>query len=206
MGNYDHLDIPTLERLAEEHHPRILVGLGNAPLLESEGIERGHEMDWWDSVELGGEVRITFLPCNHWSSRGVFDHGQTLWGAFAIEAPSGSIYFAGDTGYGPHFRQAAERYGPFRLALLPIGSYLPQWFMQAAHMSPAEAVKAHGDLGALHSIPLHYGTFPLGDDGYARPLIDLDRALLESGLTPDAFWILEPGEGRCDGDSAASQR
>jgi L-ascorbate metabolism protein UlaG (beta-lactamase superfamily) len=64
----------------------------------------------------------------HWSARGLLDRNKALWAAFVIETPHGKIYFVADSGYGDgyHFRAARQRYGPFRLAILPIGAYEPR--------------------------------------------------------------------------------
>ena len=72
-----------------------------------------------------------------------------------------TIYYAGDTGYGggDHYRATRQKFGDFRLALLPIGAYAPRWFMKASHMNPEEAVMAHQDLGATHSLAIHFATF-----------------------------------------------
>jgi L-ascorbate metabolism protein UlaG (beta-lactamase superfamily) len=78
--------------------------------------------------------------------------------------------------------------------MLPIGAYLPRWFMQPVHMSPDEAVQAHAALGAALSVPMHYGTFDLGDDGELEPIEHLRRAMAEAGDPNIA--ILEHGEGR----------
>ena len=79
------------------------------------------------------------------------------------------------------------------LALLPIGAYLPRWFMKPAHIDPAEAVEAHKLLGAQTSVPIHYGTFNLGDDGEMQPLDELRRAIAANGV--NSFHIIEHGEG-----------
>ena len=86
----------------------------------------------------------------HWSARQVFDRNKALWAAFVIETPAGRIYHVADSGYGEghHFRTARERYGPFRLAILPIGAYEPRWFMRDQHMNPQDAVQAFQDCGA----------------------------------------------------------
>jgi L-ascorbate metabolism protein UlaG (beta-lactamase superfamily) len=106
------------------------------------------------------------------------------------------VYFAGDTGFGRHFEQVAQHFGPPRLALLPIGAHLPRWFMAPVHVSPAEAVAAHQVLGARASMAIHFGTFPLADDAMDRPLKELRAALAETGEAGQRFWVLECGEGR----------
>jgi L-ascorbate metabolism protein UlaG (beta-lactamase superfamily) len=72
---------------------------------------------------------------------------------------------------------------------LPIGAYLPEWFMSPIHMSPEAAIRAHGILGSETSIAIHHGTFQLADDG-----IDTARDTLESAGRPDSFLILENGQ------------
>ena len=56
---------------------------------------------------------------------------MSLWASFVIEAPAGTIYFVGDSGYGDGstFRNARTGHGPLKLAILPIGAYEPRWFM-----------------------------------------------------------------------------
>ncbi|MEC9070858.1 MAG: MBL fold metallo-hydrolase, partial [Myxococcota bacterium] len=59
-NHYDHLDAATLQRLSQEHKPRILAGLGNLAYLQEIGVERGADMDWWDEVPVSGDVNVTF--------------------------------------------------------------------------------------------------------------------------------------------------
>ena len=117
-----------------------------------------------------------------------------LWAGFVIEAPGGPVYFAGDTGQGDHFAEAKDRFGDFRLALLPIGAYLPRWFMRQVHISPAEAVEAHRTLGAARSLAIHFGTFPLGDDGAVDGPQALRQARAQAGLSAETFVVPEFGK------------
>ena len=55
--------------------------------------------------------------------------------------------------------------------------------MRDAHMNPDDAVRAHRDLGARVSMPIHYGTFRLTDEGFDEPLEDLTAALVSQGLS-----------------------
>jgi L-ascorbate metabolism protein UlaG (beta-lactamase superfamily) len=195
-NHYDHLDIPTLRRLAQKHRPRIFAGLGTARLLGNKKIDQARDLDWWQSTDLGQGVELTFVPAQHFSSRGLLDHHTSLWGGFVLTGPAGRVYFAGDTGFGPHFQQIRARLGTPRVALLPIGAFRPAWFMGPMHLSPADAVRAHRVLGAATSLGIHFGTFPLADDGRDEPVEQLQRALDQAGLTRAEFWVLEFGLGR----------
>src|SRR5262249_32374809 len=128
-NHYDHLDVPTLKRLAATHEPRFVVSLGNRQLLAAHGIVSAEELDWWQTVEVGNDVRVTAVPAQHFSARGVRDRNRTLWCGYVLQGQSGTIYYAGDTGWSPHFQGIRDRFGPPRLALIPIGAYLPLWFM-----------------------------------------------------------------------------
>lgn len=192
-NHYDHLDVATLRALQRRDAPRIVTPLGNAKLMEKHGIAGAIDLDWWQSAPIE-ELVVTCVPARHFSARSLSDRNKNLWSGFVVSAPSGNVYFAGDTGWGAHFERIGQRFDPVRLALLPIGSYLPRWFMQPAHIDPAQAVDAHLALGARTSVAVHFGTFALGDDGEDEPLIDLRRALDEKG-NPRVF-ALDHGEGR----------
>ena len=114
-----------------------------------------------------------------------------MWGAFVIKTPEGPVYFAGDTGYrdGAVFKTAADRHGPFRLALLPIGAYEPRWFMAPQHMNPDDAVRAHIDLGRPNTLAMHFGTIQLTDEGIDQPLHDLATARETHGIAPETFAV-----------------
>ena len=195
-NHYDHMNIDTLKRLAGKHSPRLFSGLGNGRFLSGQGIADCTEMDWWQSVSLSDDVRLISVPARHFSGRGLFDRCRTLWSGFVIEGPAGLVYFAGDTGFGGHFQRIRGTLGPPRLALLPIGAFQPRWFMGPVHLSPEEAVEAHRILGAGTSMAIHFGTFPLGDDGQDEPVERLNRALGAAGQYGDGFWVLGHGESR----------
>jgi L-ascorbate metabolism protein UlaG (beta-lactamase superfamily) len=121
---------------------------------------------------------------------------MSLWASFVVEAPGGRVYFVADSGYGDggHFRDARERHGPFRLAILPIGAYEPRWFMRDQHMNPAESVQAFIDCDAELALGHHYGTFQLTDEPIDAPLIALADALTDAGISTQRFRTLRPGE------------
>ncbi|MCA9712376.1 MAG: MBL fold metallo-hydrolase, partial [Myxococcales bacterium] len=174
--HYDHLDLPTLRRLRERDDPTVFTGLGNAARLRPAGLHAVHELDWWDAASLG-PLDVHAVPARHFSGRTPFDRDQTLWLGLWVRGPAGSVLFAGDTGLGPHFEQIHARLGAPDVALLPIGAFRPRWFMRPIHMSPAEAVQAHLTLRAGVTVPMHYGTFPLADDGFDEPPRELRAAL-----------------------------
>jgi L-ascorbate metabolism protein UlaG (beta-lactamase superfamily) len=195
-NHYDHLDLPTLKRLSSEHNPSIYVGLGNKRLLEKSGITQVSELDWWQEVSLSDSLRLTCVPAQHFSSRGLFDRNKKLWAGFVFEGLAGPVYFAGDTGLGPQFRQIADRFGEIRLALLPIGAFLPRWFMSPTHLSPNDALEAHFILGAHTSVAMHFGTFQLGDDGQYEAVDLLSATIAETSMEHTEFLVLDSGEGR----------
>ena len=69
-NHFDHMDTPTLKRLASRDHPVIITGLGNGAVLQSDGLDGAVELDWWDVLPVGGGVQITAVPAQHMSMRG----------------------------------------------------------------------------------------------------------------------------------------
>ena len=196
-AHYDHLDVATLSRLAAAHHPRMIAPLGNDTIMRNHDPAIAAEAcDWHDRVDLGGGVAVTLAPTRHWSARSLSDRNESLWASFVLEAPGGRVYLVQDSSYGDgeNFRQARERYGPFKLAVLPIGAYEPRWFMADQHMNPAEAVQAFVDCGVEVALGHHYGTFQLTDEAIDAPLVALREALGAAKIAPERFRTLRPGE------------
>jgi len=186
--HFDHCDLPTLRRLARRDDPLALAPLGHRPLLAGAGLSRIVELDWWQDHACAPGLEATLVPARHWSRRRPFGTNRRLWGGFMIRAGGRLVYFAGDSGYdGGLFAGIGRRCGPPDLALLPIGAYEPRWFMGPAHMNPAEAVRAHIDLGARRSLGVHWGTFQLTDEGREEPVRALAEARERAGLGPEAF-------------------
>ncbi len=149
-------------------------------------------MDWYQTAKVG-EFEIVFVPSQHWSARGMFDRNESLWGGYIVRSQGKQIYFAGDSGYGPVFKDIHSRYGDMDISFLPIGAYEPRWFMEEMHMNPDDAVKAHQDVKSKRSIGIHFGTFQLTDEGIDEPATDLQTALKKyPELTP--FVVPDNGE------------
>jgi L-ascorbate metabolism protein UlaG (beta-lactamase superfamily) len=196
-NHYDHLDMTTLSRLVARDAPRIVTPLGNDTIMKAKDpAVRAEVYDWGDRVELAPGLTVTPVPTAHWSARGLGDRRQALWASFVIETPEGTIYHVGDSAYagGANFRAHREAYGPFRLALLPIGAYEPRWFMQANHMDPEEAVRAMQDLGVEQAVGHHWGTFQLTAEAIHAPELALAEARAAAGIAEERFLALRPGQ------------
>ncbi|OPY05603.1 MAG: metal-dependent hydrolase [Syntrophorhabdus sp. PtaB.Bin184] len=165
--------------------------------MEQAGIADVYELDWGESVSLSGTVTVTMVPAQHFSSRGLWDRNKALWGGFVISGPSGNVYFAGDTGYGPHFAEIARRFSPITVAILPIAPFRPNRPDQSrsgVHMGPVAAVMAHKVLGAKLSIAAHFQVFQLGPEGFDDAVNGLAQALKEGNLAPGVFIAPVPGQ------------
>lgn len=194
-NHYDHLDSASLLWLHRQHGMPIITGLGNGVYLRQYGM-KVIELDWWQSYRFADGVEIHYLPAKHFSGRGVRDRNAALWGSLSVVTDHGHAYFAGDSGYAPHFAEIRQRLGAPRLALLPIGAYEPRPIMKQVHMNPADAVQAHVDLGAALSVGIHFNTFQLTDEAIDAPAQALQTALMRQGIAPERFAVMLEGEGR----------
>ena len=192
-NHYDHCDVRTLGLLADRFDPLLVTPLRNASLVRSAGIRRVQELDWWEEAKTTS-LQVSLTPAQHFSARGPFDRNRALWGGFTLVAGGARIFFAGDTGAGPFFREIRQRLGRIDLALLPIGAYEPRWFMKDVHMNPGEAVQAHLDLEAAQSIGMHFGTFQLTPEGIDEPLRALEEACRARNVPQTRFRTLDFGE------------
>lgn len=196
-GHYDHLDIDTLRRLHARDAPLMAMPLGNDTIVR-DGVPGARCIagDWWDRIALPGGVTTTLTPAYHWSNRWPSDARMMLWGGHWLDTPAGSIWFAGDTGYGDGriFAAVRERLGAPDAALIPIGAYEPRALMIAQHVNPAEAVRIFRDVGAARALGIHWGTFQLTDEPREAPRDDLARALAADGVAPSRFVAAEVGQ------------
>lgn len=202
-NHYDHLDLPTLRAL-HRLQPEItyFVPTGVARWFQKRGFKRVVELSWWQSIDIeqeGMQIRITAVPAQHFSGRGLFDINDTLWCGWIVEFFKESwrekcFYFAGDTGYNPiDFREVGKRFGPVDLALIPIGAYLPRKIMSTIHVNPYEALLIHKDVQATLSVGCHFHTFALAQEHMSQPPYDLLKAMELQKFPQDRFLLLEPG-------------
>jgi len=169
-AHYDHFDKASIHYLLKLNPDATIVApSGFWRYLKKDIVrEKCFELEWWESLMIGG-LFITFVPSLHWSKRTPFDTNKALWGGYVIQNEHHTIYHAGDSAYGPHFAEIAERF-EIDEALLPIGAYRPEEIMKHNHLNPQEAFQACNDLKAKKLIPIHYGTFCLSDEPMSEPL------------------------------------
>jgi len=148
-NHYDHLDAATVRRLANRSEKTLfLVPLGLKAWLAGQGADHAEELDWWAARQVG-PLKFTLVPVQHWSKRTLWDTNRTLWGGWALDGAGLKLVHTGDLGYSRDAADIGERLGPFDLALIPIGSYAPRWFMKTMHVDVPEAVQVRSDLRAI---------------------------------------------------------
>lgn len=186
--HFDHLDMDTIQALATGG-THFYVGLGIGAHLERWDVPAAqiHEMDWWDSAQVG-DVAIHCAPARHYSGRKSTDN-STLWASWLVKGPNHSAYFSGDTGYAEHFKAVRERLGAPQLSMIKIGAYGDTWL--DIHMSPESAIQAHRDLGAGTLLPVHWGTFNLAYHAWEEPVV---RAVKEAKSQGVQIVTPRPGE------------
>lgn len=191
--HYDHLDENTIKKLGTA--PYYLVPLGVGAILEDWGINHYDELDWWDSIVFN-KMKIICTPAQHFSGRSLFGKNKTLWASWTVKSDSFSFYYGGDSGYFNGYKVIGQKYGPFDFVALPIGAYLPRWFMAPVHLGPDDAIDAYQDLKGNIFIPIHWGTFDLADEALDNPPKVLRHEIERRELNQDNFWIMKHGETR----------
>lgn len=190
--HYDHFDEVTVRRLIAAHRPRFFVPLGVKALLTAFGATDVVELDWWEAATLKG-VTFTATPAQHSSGRWLHDQNERLWASWVVGTAKQRLYFAGDTGYFAGFKDIAERLGPFRLALMPIGGYSGWADHHPNHLNPEEAVRAFEDLRAAFLVPMHWGTFDLNREPNREPPDRMFAEALRRGIE-EKMAVLSPGQ------------
>ncbi|MCJ1323174.1 hypothetical protein MMC15_008528 [Xylographa vitiligo] len=131
-----------------------------------------------------------------------------------------NLFFAGDTGYRaiplsntipdevmlhsslphcPAFAEIGDRFGPFDLALLPIGLYSPRHLLSSVHCAPEDSIYVHIDIKSKMSIGMHWGTVRGGLSAQFEDVRDPPRRWQEAAEKNGLVWgrdigLLEVGE------------
>jgi L-ascorbate metabolism protein UlaG (beta-lactamase superfamily) len=189
-NHYDHLDKYSVKKLIKKDAV-FIVPLRLKPFFVKLGAQEVYELDWWDSVTMGG-ITYTLLPAQHWSRRIGQGGGKTLWGGFLIEG-SKTVYFSGDSGYFKGFQEFGSRY-EIDYAIVGAGAYEPRWFMHYSHLNVAEFFRAADDLGAKIAIPMHFGIISLSDEPLLYPLYEVNKFITENPEYAQRIRPLRVGE------------
>ena len=195
--HYDHLDTHTIETLKGQVQ-RYFVPLGVGARLRGMGgaADRIEEFDWWQEGRFNG-IRLVAAPAQHFSGRGLFDRDKTLWASWAIESGGQKLFYSGDSGYFPGFKQIGERLGPFDLAMMENGAYDASW--PAVHMSPEDTARAFLDVKGKLMYVVHNSTFDLAFHTWQDPLDRISALAQQQGFaiaTPEIGEVLTVGKPR----------
>lgn len=193
--HYDHLCHSTIAELARMQVP-FVTALGVGAHLERFGVDpaRITELDWNEHAVVGG-IRFTATPSQHFSGRGPTSGNRTLWASWVIESERRKVFFSGDTGLSPQFRDIGAQHGPFDLVMLEIGAFHPSW--GAIHLGPENALTVFEMLGGGTLLPVHWGTFNLALHDWDEPaetLLELAGARGARILTPRLGSVFEPSQ------------
>lgn len=188
--HFDHLDYGSILKLKDKIG-RFFVPLGVKPHLVRWGVDAARitEHDWWEEAEFAG-LKLACTPARHFSGRSLRTRNTTLWCSWVIRGEDSRVFFSGDSGYGPHFREIGERYGPFELTLMECGQYDTRW--AAIHMLPEETVQAHLDVRGRVMLPIHWGAFTLAVHDWTDPVERAVRAAERQGAFVATPRIGEP--------------
>lgn len=175
--HYDHLDHSSILKLKDKTK-RFFTPLGVGSHLKHWGVkaESITELDWWQNAEFEG-LEILATPSRHFSGRAINDRNKTQWASWIVNGSKQKIYFSGDGGYGPHFKEIGEKYGPFDFAMMENGQYNEQW--AAIHMMPEESVQAGIDVKGKVLMPIHWGAFDLAPHLWQDPIIRFTKTAKE---------------------------
>ncbi|WP_436515202.1 MBL fold metallo-hydrolase [Ekhidna sp. To15] len=195
--HYDHLDYPTIKALNEKVN-RFYLPLGVGAHFEAWGVPAAHitELNWWDEVEVEG-LKLAFTPTRHFSGRGFGDRFKTLWGSWVIMGNNKRLYFSGDSGYFPGFKEIGNKYGPFDLTFMECGAYNEGW--SEIHMFPEETAQAHLDVKGKLLMPIHWGKFDLSLHPWKESVERLSSKAEEENIslfTPEVGQMISLSDSR----------
>ncbi|WP_167332850.1 cyclophilin-like fold protein [Desulfogranum japonicum] len=101
---------------------------------------------------------------------------KTLWAGFALETSERSIFFSGDSGYGPHFSELGQTFNGFDLVLLDCGQYDPRW--SYIHMPPGRGLTSCPGSWSPRSYPAHVGRFTIANHSWDEPFMRIQAGTL----------------------------
>ena len=178
--HFDHLDYQSIKQLhGKTRH--FLVPLGVEYHLVRWGVDPNKisSFDWWESYADGDDFAVNTVPAQHFTGRRGRSN-STLWCSWIINLNGKKLFFNGDSGYSPHFRETGARSGPFDLTMIECGAYGDYW--PYMHMKPEETYRAHCDLGGEMMMPIHWAKFNLAFHTWKDPIERLSAIIENSGI------------------------
>lgn len=115
------------------------------------------ELCWWTRFTLPSGLTITAVPARHPGGKWLPWRFRTVCG-FVLGAGDTTVYFAGDTRMGTHFREIGNTVR-VDVALLPISCVVHCPWNPRIHLTPRQAAEAAQDLKPQAVVPIHWGTF-----------------------------------------------
>jgi L-ascorbate metabolism protein UlaG (beta-lactamase superfamily) len=186
--HYDHLDYRTLKKLKNNIKTAVVpMGVGSHLVYWGFDPKKIIELNWNQSTTLPGGLRVTATPAQHHSKR-MFKENKTLWASYVIQADQYRLFYSGDSGYSPHFKQIGQQYGPFDLALLECGQYNQIY----VHMGLGQPAQAAVDLHTRLLQPIHWAKFPEANHPWNEPIKTLLPAAEKLGIQVNIPRIGEP--------------
>jgi L-ascorbate metabolism protein UlaG (beta-lactamase superfamily) len=189
-GHYDHLDLPSLERLGKKLPVVVPRGLGG--LLRKRRFESVIEVEQGETLAIG-DLQIRAVPAEHDRSRAPF--GASADPVGYVVSGSRSIYFAGDT----DLFDGMSEIGPVDIGLIPIWGWGPG--LGGGHLDPERAAQAVALIRPHTVVPIHWGTyFPIHLGLAGKPaFVDLPPAQFAAAMAehaPDVeLRVLRVGDG-----------
>ncbi|MDA1633730.1 MBL fold metallo-hydrolase [Bacillus cereus] len=167
-NHYDHLNYKSI-MLLKDRAKHFYVPTGVAQYLIKWGVSPSKisEHNWWDEI-IFDNIKLVCAPARHFSGRSMTDRDCSLWCSWLILGQETKVFFSGDSGYAPHFKEIGDKYGPFDLTLMECGQYDSRW--SAIHMLPEETVQAHIDVKGELLLPIHWGAFTLALHDWSDPI------------------------------------
>lgn len=167
-NHYDHLNYKSIMQLKNRaKHFYVPTGVAQYLIKWGGSPSKISEHNWWDEITFDN-IKLVCAPARHFSGRGMTDRDRSLWCSWLILGQETKIFFSGDSGYAPHFKEIGDKYGPFDLTLMECGQYDLRW--SAIHMLPEETVQAHIDVKGELLLPIHWGAFTLALHEWSDPI------------------------------------
>ncbi len=166
--HYDHLDYKTVTALKQKIDT-IICPLGVGAHFDRWGFDKSKikEQDWNQTFSIANQSMLHIVASRHFSGRGL-KRNQTLWASYVLQTPDLMIFIGCDGGYGSHFLEIGEKFGPFDLVFVENGQYNRLW--PNIHAFPEETIQIAKELQANQIMPIHSSKFSISTHDWDEPL------------------------------------